>query len=125
MHIAPNGKEMMMDITRYDEHAYAIDTKSAGRLAVDAETLKSFDPEQHVHGTAACGCCGCCFTGDCCHDSDCVNDKECNAKDCDKACTENNEHHDCAFCHLAFDTDEASHEEIVKDLVELKAALAA
>ncbi|MCI1220083.1 MAG: lectin-C [Bifidobacterium sp.] len=112
----------MMDITRYDEHAYAIDTTSAGRLAVDAETLKSFDPKHHVHGTAACGCC---FTGDCCDDADCVSGKECNAKDCKEACRENNEHHDCAFCHLAFDFDEASHEEIIKDLIELKAALAA
>ncbi|MFT9111639.1 MAG: lectin-C [Bifidobacterium psychraerophilum] len=115
----------MTDITKYDEHACEINTVSAGRLAVDIETLKSFDLSKHEHGAAACGCCGCCFTGDCCGDVDCVQGKECEAKDCHEACRENNEHHDCAFCHLAFDTDEQSHEEILKDLRELSQALAA
>ncbi|MCI1217411.1 lectin-C [Bifidobacterium crudilactis] len=115
----------MTDIKQYDEHAYEIDTESAGKLAVDMETLKHFDLSDHQHGTAACGCCGCCFTGDCCGDEDCVKGKECGAKDCHKACRENNEHHDCAFCHLAFDSDEASHQEILNDLKELSQALAA
>ena len=40
-------------------------------------------------------------------------------------CHENREGHECAFCHLAFDTSEKRHEEILADLKELKAELAA
>lgn len=59
-------------------------------------------------------CCGCCVTGDCYDDSD-----------CEHGSTEECESHECAFCHLAFDTSEKCHEEILADLKELKAELAA
>ena len=56
-------------------------------------------------------CCGC--------------TEECEGKACVHTCHENRESHECAFCHLAFDTSEKCHEEILADLKELKAELAA
>ena len=72
-------------------------------------------------------CCGCCVTGDCYDDSDCEHGstEECEGKACVHTCHENRESHECAFCHLAFDTSEKCHEEILADLKELKAELAA
>ena len=110
-----------MTVKKYDDHAYEIDTKE-GALAVDKTVLAKFDPSAHEHGVAACGCCGCCFTGDCCHDGDCA---QCEGKECGHACAENKEGHECAFCHLAFDADESCHDEILADLKSLKAELAA
>lgn len=71
--------------------------------------------------------CGCCVTGDCYDDSDCEHGstEECEGKACVHTCHENRESHECAFCHLAFDTSEKCHEEILADLKELKAELAA
>ena len=68
-------------------------------------------------------CCGCCVTGDCYDDSDCEHGstEECEGKACVHTCHENRESHECAFCHLAFDTSEKCHEEILADLKELKA----
>ena len=51
--------------------------------------------------------------------------EECEGKACVHTCHENRESHECAFCHLAFDTSEKCHEEILADLKELKAELAA
>lgn len=72
-------------------------------------------------------CYGCCVTGDCYDDSDCEHGstEECEGKACVHTCHENRESHECAFCHLAFDTSEKCHEEILADLKELKAELAA
>ena len=44
---------------------------------------------------------------------------------CAHTCHEDHEGHECAFCHLAFDPSEKCHEEILADLKELKAELAA
>ncbi|WP_170112491.1 lectin-C [Bifidobacterium catulorum] len=110
-----------MTIRNYDEHAYEIVTEE-GTFAVCKDDLAKFDATKHEHGVAVCGCCGCCFTGDCCNDADC---KHCEGKHCAHACHENREGHECAFCHLAFDTNEKCHEEILADLKELKAELAA
>lgn len=65
--------------------------------------------------------CGRCFTGDCCDDTGCEHNhtEEYGGKACLHAC------HECAFCHLAFDTNEKCHDEILADLKELKAELAA
>jgi tRNA U54 and U55 pseudouridine synthase Pus10 len=50
--------------------------------------------------------------------------KSTGGKACLHACHENREGHECAFCHLAFDTNEKCHDEILADLKELKAELA-
>ena len=50
---------------------------------------------------------------------------KCEGKHCDRACRENAEGHECAFCHLAFDADEKCHDAILADLRELKNELAA
>ena len=100
-----------MTVKNYDKHAYEIVTEE-GVFAVDKDVLAKFDPSRHEHGVAAC----------CCNDSDC---DKCEGKHCGKACRENSENHECAFCHLAFDTNEKCHEEILADLKELKSELAA
>jgi len=114
-------RNLGMTVRNYDEHAYEIVTEE-GVFAVDKDVLAEFDPSGHEHGVAACGCCGCCFDGGCCSDSDCV---KCEGKHCDRACRENAEGHECAFCHLAFDADEKCHDAILADLRELKNELAA
>lgn len=115
-----------MTIKTIDEHAYEIVTEE-GTFAVCKDTLAKFDTTKHEHGVAACGRCGCCFTGDCCDGTDCEHNhtEECEGKACPHACHENREGHECAFCHLAFDTNEKCHDEILADLKELKAELAA
>ena len=57
-----------MTIKTIDEHAYEIVTEE-GTFAVCKDTLAKFDATKHEHGVAACGRCGCCFTGDCCEHS--------------------------------------------------------
>ena len=59
-----------MTIKTIDEHAYEIVTEE-GTFAVCKDTLAKFDATKHEHGVAACGRCGCCFTGDCCDDTGC------------------------------------------------------
>ncbi len=59
-----------MTIKTIDEHAYEIVTEE-GAFAVCKDTLAKFDATKHEHGVAACGRCGCCFTGDCCDDTGC------------------------------------------------------
>lgn len=115
-----------MTIKTIDEHAYEIVTEE-GTFAVCKDTLAKFDATKHEHGVAACGRCGCCFTGDCCDDTGREHNhtEECGGKACLHACHENREGHECAFCHLAFDTNEKCHDEILADLKELKAELAA
>ncbi len=92
-----------MTIKTINEHAYEIVTEE-GTFAVRKDTLAKFDATKHEHGVAACGCC---FTGDCCDDTDCEHNhtEECEGKACLHACHENHEGHECAFCHLAFDTN--------------------
>ena len=109
-----------MTIKTLDQHAYEIVTEE-GTFAVCKDTLAKFDVTKHEHGTAACGCCGCCFDADCEHG----NTEECEGKACAHTCHEDHEGHECAFCHLAFDPSEKCHEEILADLKELKAELAA
>ena len=115
-----------MTIKTIDQHAYEIITEE-GTFAVCKDTLTKFDASAHTHGVAACGCCGCCLTGDCCDDNDCMrgSDEQCEGKACIHTCHENREGHECAFCHLAFDANEACHEAILADLKALKAELAA
>lgn len=93
-----------MTIKTIDEHAYEIVTEE-GTFAVCKATLAKFDATKHEHGVAACGRCGCCFTGDCCDDTGCEHNhtEECGGKACLHSCHENREGHECAFCHLAFD----------------------
>lgn len=114
-----------MTIKTIDEHAYEIVTEE-GAFAVCKDTLAKFDATKHEHGVAACGRCGCCFTGDCCDDTGCEHNhtEEYGGKACLHACHENREGHECAFCHLAFDTNEKCHDGILADLKELKAELA-
>ena len=116
-------KGTTMTIKTIDEHAYEIVTEE-GTFAACKDTLAKFDVTRHEHGVAACGCC---FTGNCCDDTDCEHNhtEECEGKACLHACHENREGHECAFCHLAFDTNEKCHDEILADLKELKAELAA
>lgn len=52
-----------MTIKTIDEHAYEIVTEE-GTFAVCKDALAKFDATKHEHGVAACGRCGCCFTGD-------------------------------------------------------------
>ena len=56
---------------------------------------------------------GCCVTGDCYDDSDCEHGstEAGEGKACVHTCHENRESHECAFCHLAFDTSEKRREE--------------
>lgn len=114
-----------MTIKTIDEHAYEIVTEE-GTFAVCKDTLAKFDATKHEYGVAACGRCGCCFTGDCCDDTGCEHNhtEEYGGKACLHACNENREGHECAFCHLAFDTNEKCHDEILANLKELKAELA-
>lgn len=114
-----------MTIKTIDEHAYEIVTEE-GTFAVCKDTLAKFDATKHEHGVAACGRCGCCFTGDCCDDTGCEHNhtEECGGQGLPARLPREPRRPRMRLLPPRLQHHEKCHDEILADLKELKAELA-